>query len=493
MNWFVFFLIAFIISSLLSFSLTIWVKEKSKFFFRLGGIAVISSFVITVLIVPEIVITSEITALMLGSMAILVFGFLDDYKNFNWKIQSAFQLFLALILIWFGFKIDLISFSGNELLRLDYWDLNLLGKSFSVISGIFIIFWLTGIINAVNWLDGSDGLLSVAGILSLLAVFFVSLRPEVNQPALAVISMIGIGAFSGFFIFNFPSAKIEAGTSGSYFAGFLLASLAIIAGTKIATTMVVLILPVIDFIWVIIGRIKDGQSIFRRDDKKRHLHYKLLSLGFSPKQVLLSYGVFLSLALIISFFVVNQVQKIILLITEFMMISLFIISLSKEFDFKKIVMKIKKILLNPVWLIVFILTGLMLVGFCQKQKNESDFQPNAKIEIAEKFDMKIRIVQTPEETYQGLGGFQSLPKKNGMLFLYNRMSSSSHVMRGMQFDLDFVFLRDNEVVFIQEKIPQNFKGIIQSPFKCNQVLEINAGEVSKFKIKVGDKIKIVEK
>ncbi|MCK5080555.1 MAG: undecaprenyl/decaprenyl-phosphate alpha-N-acetylglucosaminyl 1-phosphate transferase [Candidatus Moranbacteria bacterium] len=323
MNWLIFFLMAFALSSGLSFGLVNWSKNKSKNFFRVGGIAIISSFIMVFLIVSEIVITSQLTAVLVGSIAILIFGFWDDIKSFNWKTQILFQLFLALILVWFGFEINLISFSGKELLKLDYWNLVLWGKSFSIISSLFIGFWLVGIINVVNWLDGSDGLLSMAGVLSLLAVFLVSLRPEVNQPALAIISLIGIGSLSGFFIFNFPSAKIEAGTSGSYFVGFLLATLAIIAGTKIATTMVILILPVTDFVWVIIERVREKQSIFEKDNKKRHLHYKLLKMGFSPKQVLLGYALFLSLALLISFFVVNQTQKILLLVIEFIMILLF--------------------------------------------------------------------------------------------------------------------------------------------------------------------------
>ncbi|GEM_PF-241135 len=492
MSGLVFFLMAFVVSSFLSFILTLCVRKKLKFF-RTGGIAIISSFVITMLVVPEIVFSFELIAILLGSVAILFFGIGDDFKNFNWKIQLLFQIFLILILIWFGFEIDSISFSEWELLRFDSWTLNLLGKYFSVFSSFFIIFWLIGLINAVNWLDGSDGLLSVIGILSLLAVFWISLRPEVNQPTLAIISLVGIGSFLGFLIFNFPPAKIEAGTSGSYFVGFLLASLAIMAGTKIATTMIILILPVTDFIWVIIERLKSGQSIFKRDDKKRHLHYKLLSLGFSPRQILLGYGIFLSLALLFSFMVVNQAQKIILLITELLMILLFMVSLSKRDIFKKITMKFKKIVFNPIGIIVLIILGVITFNFYQKQLGQKDFQPEAEIEISEKDILKIKIVQAPKDVYKGLSGLDSLPTKNGMLFIYNRLSSSPHVMRDMKFDLDFVFLKDEEVVSIEKEIPQDFQGIIQSPVFCNQVLEINAGEIDELGIEVGNKIKIFEK
>lgn len=496
MNWLVFFLMAFVSSSLLNFILLLKSKKYSKNFFRLGGVAIILSFIIA-LIFSKIVVTNQILAILIGSSSILIFGVWDDIKNLNWKIQILFQIFLALILIWFGFEIDLISFGGKELMRFDFWNLEILNQTFSLFSAFFIIFWLTSIINAVNWLDGSDGLLSSAGILSLLAVFFISLRPEVNQPALAIISVIGLGSLVGFFIFNFPPAKIEAGTSGSYFVGFLLASLAIIAGTKIATTMVILILPITDFIWVIGERLRDRQSIFKKDDKKRHLHYKLLSLGLKPWHILLSYGIFLSLALLASLFVVNQTQKITLLSLEFIMILLFMIKLSSSgkqsfnINLRIMLKKTKKILINPIWPVVLIIGILMVVSFWQKNQRENFFKPNSKIEIGQN-NLKVQIVQTPEESHKGLSGLKKMPDEEGMLFIYEKLSPSPHVMREMEFDLDFVFLKNGEVVFIQEKVNKNSKEIISSPIFCNQVLELNAGEVEKMGIKVGDKMEILD-
>ena len=101
---------------------------------------------------------------------------------------------------------------------------------------------------------------------------------------------------AGFLFFNLPSAKIEAGTSGSYFTGFILASLAIIAGSKIITMMIVLILPLIDVIWVVVGRWRNKKSIFKRD--KSHLHYRLRRIGWSDRKIFLSYFVFLGAVLL---------------------------------------------------------------------------------------------------------------------------------------------------------------------------------------------------
>jgi UDP-GlcNAc:undecaprenyl-phosphate GlcNAc-1-phosphate transferase len=486
-NWSILALLAFLISNLLSLLIARKFENKKLKINRIGGVAIISSFVI-VFLFSRIVLTSEWQAILIGSIGILLFGLLDDFKNLSWKKQLFFQLFLAFILIWFGFEVNRVTFSGNELFSLAFWQINFFGKTFFLVSSFFIVVWSIVLINAVNWLDGSDGILSIAGILSLIAVFGVSLRPEVNQPALAIISLIAIGSLGGFLIYNFPKARIEAGTSGSYFVGFLLASLAIVAGTKISTTMVILILPVTDFIWVIIDRIKEGQSIFSKDNKKRHLHYRLMKKGFSSRQIFLIYTLFLSLALLISFFVINQTQKVLLLIAEFSMISVLIFKLSNKIDFKKMKFKkyLKKIFRNPIYFLILIVFFAVLVNFWQNQKK--NFFVAEQIVQLGSTQLAVKVAETSEETYRGLSGIKSLPEKEGMLFLYDNLSFCPHVMRGMLIDLDFIFLKDGKIISIKKNISKDFEGVIQAENLCNQVLEINAGEAEKLGIMMGDEI-----
>ncbi|MFO7807381.1 MAG: MraY family glycosyltransferase [Candidatus Moraniibacteriota bacterium] len=331
MEWFGYFILAFLFSSFLSFLLSSVAGRKSNnnFFYRLGGLAISASFVLTVLIATEVVLTEKILSILIASVLLVFFGMGDDKFNFSWKIQLVFQLLLGFLLIWFGFEIKLISFSGYEILRLDSLQWEFFGQVISVISAFFVLVWLISIMNAINWLDGTDGLLSITALLALLAIFFVSLRPEVDQPALGILALAGAGSVLGFFIFNFPPAKIIAGTSGSYFVGMLLAGLAIIAGTKIATTMIILILPVVDFVWVSLERVRKGKSIFQKEEKKTHLHYKLLNLGWSEKKILVAYFCFLGFALLVSLFVVNQFHKLFLLGLEFLMIFIFIFSLTR--------------------------------------------------------------------------------------------------------------------------------------------------------------------
>jgi UDP-GlcNAc:undecaprenyl-phosphate GlcNAc-1-phosphate transferase len=163
---------------------------------------------------------------------------------------------------------EIINFSGN-------WGI--------AISFFLVLIWILVLVNALNWLDGIDGLSGGTAFISALTIFFLSLKPEVNQPPVAILAMALSGAILGFFIFNFYPARILAGTTGSMFFGFTLAILAIFSGTKIATTILVLFLPLMDFLWVIGERIKDGRSIFKPD--QRHLHFKLLELGWSPVKI----------------------------------------------------------------------------------------------------------------------------------------------------------------------------------------------------------------
>ena len=137
----------------------------------------------------------------------------------------------------------------------------------------------------INWFDGIDGLSGGMTFIGSITIFLLSLKPEVNQPPMAILSMILAGVALGFIIFNFNPSRIMAGTSGSMFMGFSLAVLAIFAGTKVATAILILSIPLIDFLWVIIERKLKNRSIFSPDSN--HLHHKLLGLNYSQKQIAL--------------------------------------------------------------------------------------------------------------------------------------------------------------------------------------------------------------
>ena len=279
------FLIAFLLTTVFSVVLIFFGKKikwnmrnslrhtKKGNVLRVGGVAMILAFNLALLLDKNLIIEKGLGGIMLASGAILIFGFLDDLRELSWKKQLAFQILLAFFVAFMGVRI--------------YYFANPFGMGM-VNLGLFasygmVIFWIVLVMNALNWLDGIDGLSGGVTLIGALTIFFLSLKPEVYQPPMAIISLVLAGASLGFLVFNFYPSKIIAGTTGSMFMGFLLAVLAIFAGTKIATAILILALPLIDFLWVIGERIKNKNSIFNPD--QNHLHYKLLELGWSQKKV----------------------------------------------------------------------------------------------------------------------------------------------------------------------------------------------------------------
>jgi UDP-GlcNAc:undecaprenyl-phosphate/decaprenyl-phosphate GlcNAc-1-phosphate transferase len=155
---------------------------------------------------------------------------------------------------------------------------------------IFVLtaFWITGMINTVNWLDGLDGLASGVGAIAA-ALFAWHSFSLIGQPTAAAFSLVLAGALLGFLIFNFAPARIFLGSAGAYLLGFQLATLAIITPAKIATALLVLAVPILDVAWRIIDRVRQGRSPFAGD--RGHLHHLLYDRGVPTRLIVLGYYV----------------------------------------------------------------------------------------------------------------------------------------------------------------------------------------------------------
>ena len=247
---------------------------------RFGGIAVIIAFVSTLYFNQYLIFDRLIWAMIIGSMLILFVGIIDDIKPLSWKSQLFFQVMLVLIVFIFGIRIEYITNPLGDV----FW---LINSDFVMLSFGFMLVWMIFVMNAINWSDGIDGLSGGVVCVSAFTLFIISLRPEVMQPPIAIISVVLAGSVFGFLIFNFPRAKIFVGSSGAFFMGFILALSAIAAGAKIGTTLLVLAVPLIDALWVIVRRVREGRSIFHGD--REHAHHKLLERGWSVKKILLLY------------------------------------------------------------------------------------------------------------------------------------------------------------------------------------------------------------
>ena len=154
----------------------------------------------------------------------------------------------------------------------------------------FTFFWIVGMMNAINWSDGLDGLAGGITLVSSVILLAVSLVPRPGwtpQITVAYLPLILAAAVLGFLPYNWHPARIFMGDSGAMFLGFALAVIAIIGGAKIATALLVLGLPILDVAYVIIYRLMRGRSPLEAD--RAHLHYRLYDLGLSQRQIVIIY------------------------------------------------------------------------------------------------------------------------------------------------------------------------------------------------------------
>ncbi|MFH2138097.1 MAG: MraY family glycosyltransferase [Candidatus Omnitrophota bacterium] len=251
----------------------------------LGGIAIWLGFNLAMwlafFLLPELRagFGFQFMGISIGLFVIFVTGIVDDLRDLNAKFKLVIQIVVAIMLIIYGFEIDLIT--------------NPLGdgsQALGILSVFITIIWIVGMINAINLLDGLDGL--AAGV-SAIAVFFLFIAAvQMNMLAVAVLSICLIGALAGFLPHNFFPAKIFMGNTGSMFLGLILSIIAI-AGFQKRTAVFTLFvpfmamaIPILDTFLSIFRRFMRRQPIFKAD--KEHIHHKLLKLEHSQSRVVIS-------------------------------------------------------------------------------------------------------------------------------------------------------------------------------------------------------------
>ncbi len=220
----------------------------------------------------------NLMGLTLGGGLMLVLGMLDDRYDVPAKLKLAGQIVIAIIMIKFGIVISFLNIPFMGFTYLPAW-----------ISWPLTIFWIVGITNAINLLDGLDGLL--AGVSVIISILFFIIALMTGQFTVALLMMALTGASLGFLRYNFNPASIFMGDSGSLFLGLMYASLSIIGALKVSTTVAILIpvfimgLPIFDTSFAIIRRFTNGRPIFSAD--KEHVHHQLLARGYSVKQAVI--------------------------------------------------------------------------------------------------------------------------------------------------------------------------------------------------------------
>ena len=245
---------------------------------RIGGLAIIFGFTVATLCFAQP--SRQLYGTLAGAAIIAVMGVIDDCKNLHAKLKFVIQIIAALVVVFAGdIKIDVFT-NPNFLSDNPYWVLP------EWLSVTLTVIWIVFITNAVNFIDGLDGL--AAGVSAIMSISLVFISIRVGEYSIAILGIALMGSCFGFLPFNFNPAKIFMGDTGSTFLGFMLATLSIqgvfksYAVISFAVPLLILGLPLFDALFAMIRRILRGQSPMTAD--RGHLHHRLVDMGFSQKQ-----------------------------------------------------------------------------------------------------------------------------------------------------------------------------------------------------------------
>ena len=249
---------------------------------RIGGLGIYAAFMVSMLTVMAFTDLSadvfhELVGLMVSGTMIVILGLIDDYTNLPAKVKLAGQIAAACVLVAFDVRIDFISDPFGDFLYLEVFAIPA------------TIFWIVGLTNTVNLIDGLDGLAAGVATIAAVTIFLVALQQDFLL--VAVLTAALAGAAIGFLYYNFNPARIFMGDTGSMFLGFMLAGISIIGAVKSAATIALIVpilalgLPILDTTFAIVRRYRGGVPIFKPD--KGHLHHRLLDLGFTQRQAVL--------------------------------------------------------------------------------------------------------------------------------------------------------------------------------------------------------------
>ncbi len=292
----------FVIASIISYMLTPYAKRLAyklgaidvprdnrrvhkKPIPSLGGIAIYISFIIvvamSVVFNKNMGFGRELRGILLGVTLIVIIGMVDDIRQISARYKLAVQILAALIAVYSGVTIDFVKIP--------------LG---STDNGLFFlralripatIFWIVGITNTVNLIDGLDGL--AAGVSTIASLSLAAVAYNVGQYNVAILLAILAGSSLGFLPYNFNPAQIFMGDAGSLVIGYLLATISVEGVIKSAATIAIAIpvlalgVPIFDTAFAIIRRLANKRPVMEAD--RGHLHHRLLDYGLNQKQTVL--------------------------------------------------------------------------------------------------------------------------------------------------------------------------------------------------------------
>ena len=262
---------------------------------RMGGLAIFIGFLLTTLLFAEL--DRQTQGILLGAIVITVVGIIDDLLALKAWVKFVGQILAAGIAVYFGvtirFFMNPVSFIGADFISLQALSLPI------------TMVWIIGVTNAVNLIDGLDGLACGVSAIAAMTMFVVALM--VSQFGMAVMLAALLGACVGFLPYNRNPAKIFMGDTGAMLLGYLLATTSaaglfkFYAVVTFVVPLLALALPLADTGFAFVRRLAKGQSPFRPD--RGHLHHRLVDMGLNQKQavaILYSLSALLGLAAVVA-------------------------------------------------------------------------------------------------------------------------------------------------------------------------------------------------
>lgn len=300
---------------------------------RLGGLAIFFGFLVGYMLFCTP--TTQMNSILIGSFILILVGVFDDIKPLSPKIKFSGQLLSAIILVFYG-NVIMQELSAFGL----YINFGILAKPITV---LFVV----AVINCMNLIDGLDGLASGIADIFFMTITVIATLMGSYGGLDSALTLIMIGATSGFLLYNFHPAKIFMGDSGSMFLGYMISVISLLGFKNVTLTsffipIVILAIPILDTLFAIIRRLLKGQSFAKAD--KEHFHHQILKMaGNQTKTVLIIYliQVLFSAASIV-YVLRNPKLGQILYVVIFVIIVWLILSTNIIFDRNKLKNKIKR-------------------------------------------------------------------------------------------------------------------------------------------------------
>jgi UDP-GlcNAc:undecaprenyl-phosphate GlcNAc-1-phosphate transferase len=260
----------------------------------------------------------QMMAILLGGIIIVLTGVFDDINPVSAKVKFLLQVVSASIVVFYG-----------EIV-LNYMDILGIYINFPVPINYFItIFFIVGITNAINLIDGLDGLASGVSSIYFATIAVIAFILNKNQGLDTILSVIMFGSTLGFLVHNFHPAKIFMGDTGSLFLGYIISVIALLGFkattlTSLIVPICILAIPIFDTLLAILRRLLKGEKISAPD--KDHFHHQLLKMKFGVRgTVLVIYAINLLFAAVSIFFVLGDSKMAIAIYVVLMLLLLFLV------------------------------------------------------------------------------------------------------------------------------------------------------------------------